>query len=142
MVAIFNVWNHIFALFSKSFHVIRTKLGRDIASGKGHLVREFDLKPPWPMKMAAILMVWNNIFYFSPNIFLVIPTQLGTDIVSCELISIKVRRRHTETTKTRITPQLNVPANKWMTSADRSFQAYAPKLWNAFPAKLRLITNY
>ena len=34
---------HIFALFFKSILVIPTKLGRDIAWGKGHLVREYDL---------------------------------------------------------------------------------------------------
>ena len=33
-----------FALFSKYIMVIPEKLGRDISSGKGHLVREFDLK--------------------------------------------------------------------------------------------------
>ena len=33
--------------------VIPTKPGRDIARGKGHLVREFDLKRPLPREMAG-----------------------------------------------------------------------------------------
>ena len=33
-----------FALFSKSILVIPAKLGRDIARGKGHLVREIELR--------------------------------------------------------------------------------------------------
>ena len=39
--------HHIFALFSKSISVMRMKLGRDIAWGNGHLVREDGLKWPW-----------------------------------------------------------------------------------------------
>ena len=34
----------LFAHFSNSIEVIRTKLGRDIARSKEHLVREFNLK--------------------------------------------------------------------------------------------------
>ena len=44
IVAILNLKNHIFALFSQTILVILTKLGRDIAWGKGHLVHGFDLK--------------------------------------------------------------------------------------------------
>ena len=36
-----------FGLFSKSISVIPTKIGRDIAWCKGHLVREYDLKLPF-----------------------------------------------------------------------------------------------
>ena len=43
MVAILNFENHIFARFYKSMLVIPTKLGSNIARGKGHLVHEFDL---------------------------------------------------------------------------------------------------
>ena len=45
------------ALFSRSISVIPTKVGRDIARGKRHLAREFDLKQARPWKMAAILRV-------------------------------------------------------------------------------------
>ena len=44
------------------FWVIPTKLGRDIASGQGHLVRQFDMKRPSPSEMAAILKVRKYIF--------------------------------------------------------------------------------
>ena len=43
MGVILNFQNNIFALFSKSILDIAVKLSRDIASGKKHLVREFDL---------------------------------------------------------------------------------------------------
>ena len=36
---------------------ISTKLSRDIARGKGHLVHKYDLKWPSPREMAAILRV-------------------------------------------------------------------------------------
>ena len=57
MAAILNFKNHIFALFSQSIVVIRTKLGRDIAGGGGHLDREFDLKRRGPWEMVAIFRV-------------------------------------------------------------------------------------
>ena len=63
-----------------SFVVIPTKLDRDIAADNGHLVREFDLKLPWPLEMAAIFRVWNHIFARLFKYIMVIPMYLGRDI--------------------------------------------------------------
>ena len=41
-----KIKNHIVALFSKFILAIPMKLGGNIASGKGHLVHEYDLKGP------------------------------------------------------------------------------------------------
>ena len=89
MVAILRLWinsgqfwvsNHIFALFSKYFLGISTKLGRVIARGTGHLVCEVDPQWPWPWDVAAILRVWNDIFALFSQCILVIPMKLGRDI--------------------------------------------------------------
>ena len=58
----FLIKKHFFAQISKSTLVIPTKLGRHIARGKWHLVRELNLKRPWPWEMAAILRIWTCIF--------------------------------------------------------------------------------
>ena len=62
--------NHIFSCFSQSILVIQTKLCRDIARGKRHLGREFNLKQPWHQAMEAIFRVWNcilNLHFFRTN---------------------------------------------------------------------------
>ena len=71
--------NHIFALFSQSYFPISNETW-DSARGKGHLVRKFGLKQPWPREMVAIFMVLNYDFALFSNSILVIPTKPGRDI--------------------------------------------------------------
>ena len=56
--------NHIFALFSQSILVIPTKIGRDIARGKGNLVLEVDFG-----KWQPVLGSELTFLHFSPNVF-------------------------------------------------------------------------
>ena len=55
--------------------LIQTKLGRDIARDKRHLVCEFDPKQPWPWEM-VVTLVSEITFCTFPKYFLGISTKL------------------------------------------------------------------
>ena len=75
MEAIFSVWNHVFALFSKSIVFIQAKLGRDIARDKGALC-------PWIWPQKTLTLANGDHFEGLKSHFcmLVIRMKLGRDI--------------------------------------------------------------